>query len=532
MRLPPTLAPGKRCQPRGCDDIKELAADLRVPVPYLLALSRNNDPFYCGTPADRQAAEWFASLWGRFAFPRGVHLRRIHYVLASQKNPVRIPDGNPYRNTQGCWATMTDASKAARHLGLVDVAAFADHRNPDPHVFAADLREPAEPAWHLDTEPATAFWPQIAADLGGLPLDLPEIVVGGYDYDAGDQPFHLELWVEKSTMNDVLVPVCRRRGVNLVTGAGFQSITGVIRMLERVARLPPGKAARVWYISDFDPAGDQMPVAVARQIEFYLERFAPGADLKLTPMALTKEQVLRYDLPRIPIKDNDTRKGDFEGRHGEGAVELDALEALHPGVLASLVEEAVSPYRDETLEDRLADAHDEAQDEADQRWQDATAGQGAALDELKEEAKEITDRYRGRLTDLNNQLQADLAPLKGRAKAVRRAIHDIASELTIELPDRPDAETDAPDEDDWLYDSSREYLEQIESYQAYKGGKSLGDRTQKCEACGEEFRPLRANARYCSSEQCKSRVARARAAKNAAELASARTAPNSAGGRA
>src|SRR4029453_2404048 len=108
----------------------------------------------------------------------------------------------------------------------------------------------------------------------------------------------------------------------------------VINFLQRVQRSQ--KPTRVFYLSDFDPAGDQMPVAVARQLDFLASQDVPEADIKLTPLLLTRTQVHAYSLPRIPIKESDRRKGQFEDRYGEGAVELDALEALYPGVLATL----------------------------------------------------------------------------------------------------------------------------------------------------------------------------------------------------
>lgn len=51
------------------------------------------------------------------------------------------------------------------------------------------------------------------------------------------------------------------------------------------------------YIADYDPAGDQMPVAVSRQVEFWIDSYAPGADVKLTALALTGEQVADYASP-------------------------------------------------------------------------------------------------------------------------------------------------------------------------------------------------------------------------------------------
>jgi hypothetical protein len=50
-------------------------------------------------------------------------------------------------------------------------------------------------------------------------------------------------------------------------------------------------------------------------------------------------------LPRIPIKETEKRSEAFEQRHGEGATELDALEALHPGVLARILEQEIGRYR-------------------------------------------------------------------------------------------------------------------------------------------------------------------------------------------
>jgi hypothetical protein len=42
---------------------------------------------------------------------------------------------------------------------------------------------------------------------------------------ARAQRYHVEVVCEKSTMNDVLIPLCERYGMNLQTGAGELSIT-------------------------------------------------------------------------------------------------------------------------------------------------------------------------------------------------------------------------------------------------------------------------------------------------------------------
>src|SRR5262249_32875047 len=160
--------------------------------------------------------------------------------------------------------------------------------------------------------------------------------------------------------------------------------------------------------------------AVSRQVEYYLDEVAPGVEIKLTPLALTKEQVLAYNLPRVPIKKTDVRKDNFEGRRGEGAGELDALEALHPRELGRLVREALEPFRDESLEDRLADAHDEAQDVAQEASEKATAPHRKELDKIAREAAKISKPYREKFKQLDAELQAELAPLRVKVEAVRR----------------------------------------------------------------------------------------------------------------
>ncbi len=444
--------------------IKQLAKSMRCNAPDLLVLARQNDPFYAGSPAQESRAAWFASLWERFAYTTGVHLRRIHYQLVSQHDPQK-DDGTPYENTEGCWGYLSEAAKAARYLGYVRADAFIDRRNPEPHILAPGFRQTPTPEWWVGE--LAAGLPTVPVGLAGeLNLRLPHAYADGYEYEPGDQPYHVELWVEKSTMDDVLIPVCQELGLNLVTSLGFQSITSVIALIQRVAATE--RPARIFYISDFDPAGDGMPTAVARQLEYWLAEYAADADVALTPLALTREQVERYRLPRIPVKDSDRRKANFEERYGEGAVELDALEALQPGVLAQLVSEAVAPYRDGTLARRLGEASRQAQQAVDDAWEQVTAQYQDELDAIEQGAEPIVDRYQSRLHQLRDEMAAELAPLEERLDGVRQAIQITALTMTAELPARPRPESPDVDEGDWLFRSDREYLDQLAVYKRRK----------------------------------------------------------------
>ena len=445
--------------------LEEIKSEHGVSLGELLVLAPQNDPFNTGSDTQVLQGEWFADLWRRFGFGSGVHLRRVHYRLISQAEPPVMHNGKPYENTEACWDYIGQAGKYARYLGLVSADAFDDRRNPEPMIFVEDRQWWPEP--EASTEEPWWSLPSISEYSLGASLTMPDVEIAGYDYHQADQPYHLSVWIEKTTMNDVLEPVCRALGADLVTSAGFQSITSVVAFLRRIEKR--GKPARMFYISDFDPAGDSMPVAVARQVEFWRSEYAPDAEIMLTPIALTREQVLAYRLPRTPIKDTDKRRGGFEDRHGAGAVELDALEALYPGVLADLVREALAPYRDRDLALRLERARGEARAVAEGEWRDLIAEEARQLAEIRRQAQEIAAGYTERLAELREALEQDMAPLEEALDALRLAIQEKAADFEPDLPDRPEPRTEINGaEGEWLFDAEREYLDQLAHYKAHK----------------------------------------------------------------
>jgi hypothetical protein len=447
----------------GYDRIKQMAKARGCTIPDLLVLSRNNDPFFVGSPAHREKAAWFASLWNRFGFTTGVHLRRIHYQILSPGDVTKL-NGMGYENTEADWELLEDASRYARHLGLVDPAAFVDRRNPEPHLFfvtdppaAPSCEHEFWPPWHM---------PAVTLD-ADLDWELPTIEVHGHEYSDALQPYHVEVWAEKSTMNDVLLPLCRQYSTNLVTGLGYMSITLVVNLLKRARA--SGKPVRLFYISDFDPAGDGMPTAVARQIEFAISDSLHDYDMKLMPLLLTQEQVMEYHLPRMPVKETDKRKGAFEERYGAGAVELDALEALHPGTLADLVTETILQFYDPHLPYAVRETGEEADENIHAQWDDRMAPYQERLDALKAEVEQIVERYKKRCDQIDKELQAALRPYQDDLRSLRHDVQGEREAADFTFPNLPTAAL-APEEDGWLYDSTREYLEQLAVYKARKNG--------------------------------------------------------------
>src|SRR5205823_7736366 len=115
-----------------------------------------------------------------------------------------------------------------------------DRRNPDPVVYASHH------AYDPEVYASGRLW---ASDLN-LPdfPDQPKYHISNY---RSEQAYHLEIWCEKSTMNDVLEPLCRRYSANLQTGLGELSITATLALAHRLQEA--NKPARILYVSDFDP---------------------------------------------------------------------------------------------------------------------------------------------------------------------------------------------------------------------------------------------------------------------------------------
>ena len=453
--------------------LTELAAASGCSKGDLLVMAPRNDPFNTGTPTDIELAEWFGGIWKRLNPPSKIHIRKVHYTLVSMENPPLKPDGLPYENTDECWQLLQAASRKARYLGTVAADAFSDNRNPKPLIYAAEPHEPDVPSWQIE-EFEDFHLPEIQSNLSFW-IDLPGITVDGYDYDAGDQPYHIEIWPEKTTMNDELIPLCEEYGVNLASSAGFASITSAVNLLQRIEGLiRMNRPARIFYISDFDPAGLSMPRQVSRQLEFWLWKYGIKADIKLQPLMLTAEQVKKYKLPRTPIKDSDKRKGAFEDLHGEGAVELDAMDAIHPGEFTRIVEAEIRKYRDESLEEMIGETKYEVTSDVETEWEIAIDETQSAVNEISDEVDGIVSKYRPQLAALNKALQAELAPLRERLEEdegnIRAEVRRAAGELYLQMPPRPEAEIEPPDESNWLFDASRGFREQVNFYNQHKSG--------------------------------------------------------------
>lgn len=487
------------------ETIKALAKQQGCKPDDLLAMSRNHDPFYVGTPSQCAYAQWFAALWNRYGFETGTHhLRELHYKIVNGGVVVDLPlkitwhdkdknyyETTTYDNVEPCWDFLVLSGEWARHMGLVDPDSFIDRKNAKPIINTnwrdADNQEPdysiaGNHKWELDANYRLPTIPEVSR----LPRELP-LVPGAWANGLEDvqQAYHVEIWAEKTTQNDILEPLCERYHVNLITGMGELSITAVRQFLKRVRQA--GRATRILYISDFDPAGIDMPISISRKIEFYQrEGGFDDLDIALIPVVLTKEQVEYYHLPRIPVKDKDSRKGLFENSFGSGQVELDALEFLHKGELEKIITGWIERFIDTRLQDRADEVKGRLQDDLSDIRREVEGDHDEELQELRDEYQALRvefERTRAEFAELVKPFAPKLEAYRERLKAIREQVTDIYDGIEEELKDAVEDEIDLEDyatpepdidgdPDEPLYLSERDYFDQLAVYETHRtGGK-------------------------------------------------------------
>lgn len=519
--------------PKGIDDLKALAKALRRPLDTLYAMDSTTDPYMVDQPSRTDRANWFVGLY-TLGIRFGVHVREIFYKLVSQRDAVIRVNGKPFENTLECFNQLGVAIRDARYLDLIPGDAIIDRRNPPPII---NLRVDAAAA-KVETIEGGIERNAFGTDYSAPSLSLPEILL--INEPRIGQRYHLETWIEKSTANDILEPLGRKFGMNIAAFVGEVSSTACKKLVDRA--IASGLPVRILYISDFDPGGRSMPVAAAVKIGFEVMKSGVDLDIQVEQVALTPEQCIQYNLPRTPIKESESRAGKFEDRFGAGATELDALEALHPGVLRQILIEHIERYYDAGLDSEVEAAIEDfqgdiviAEDGVSEAYADDITRMEAERDNIQFEFDRVAvpaQRRYARISSLAYlRFHRTIETVREQIMAMEESyVADAETLLAGMLSDleaaAPDPETfdwpEPADGDEWddpLYDSAREYVEQVDRFREHQGKdadvRRAKDRvvTKTCfnPKCGKVFETTAAwgKHKYCS-HHCADRHAQQR----------------------
>ena len=152
-----------------------------------------------------------------------------------------------------------------------------------------------------------------------------------------DQEHYVELWVEKDALASVLWPIAHRHHITLMINKGYSSQSAMWTSSNRfIEASRDGKYTTLLYLGDFDPSGEDMVRDITeRMVMFGVQ------ELDVIKVALTKEQIRRYNPPPNPAKVTDPRAKKYIAEHGKQSWEVDALP---PEVLNQLMEQKMAGY--------------------------------------------------------------------------------------------------------------------------------------------------------------------------------------------
>jgi hypothetical protein len=262
---------------------------------------------------------------------------------------------------------------------------------------------------------------------------MPRIFIYGF---AGWQTHRIIFYGEKTSLAEILDPIARQIGAEMVLVTGESSDTRLAEAMARASK--DGRPAALLYFADFDPSGHQMSISVARKVQALIDFKYLTLNIKVYRVALTVEQVREWDLPSKPLSANEKRAAKWRQRFGHEQTEIDAAIELKPDALRDVIVEAIQPFYDDTLDRRVTSAEVDWRKEADEALRDHPGYQDCV--------RRIEEAY-GRVTEAVDTLD-------GAQAQAAEILRGTALPSTPELPEAAPPGTAKPA----LFDSETDFV--------------------------------------------------------------------------
>lgn len=222
-----------------------------------------------------------------------------HLPLTARQVFYSLVGRHGYPKTEAAYARLAETLTRARRGGLIDFTSIRDD---------GGTRRPA-PGW--DDPREFLAWMRSSAH--------------AYERErAQDQAVAVELWVEAAGMVPQAERVAHNYGADVYSSGGFDSLTVKHDAAQRMADRDVPTV--VLHVGDWDPSGCSIVDALAEDVAAFVAGYG-GPAPEFRRLAVTPEQVVRYDLETAPQKSGDNR--------GERMAETVQAEALPPDVLAA-----------------------------------------------------------------------------------------------------------------------------------------------------------------------------------------------------
>lgn len=161
-----------------------------------------------------------------------------------------------------------------------------------------------------------------------------------------DQEYYLEMYCEKKAGINVLQPIADEYHIYFGFNKGYSSASAMYDLAKRIMeQIENSKMVIILYFGDHDASGLDMIRDINERItEFLVEGEYPvKPDFKVIPVALTMEQIKKYNPPPNPAKITDPRAKWYIEKFGEESWELDSIDAME---LRRIAENSILRYID------------------------------------------------------------------------------------------------------------------------------------------------------------------------------------------
>jgi len=157
---------------------------------------------------------------------------------------------------------------------------------------------------------------------------------------AQDQPYHIEIWIEKQALLNITEPVAREYCRRVLCCKGYNSITFQAAFYERTMEaLNQGLKPVVLYFGDWDPSGVNMIYAAMQTLSAEFGLF----NVEYHRCGIKPEHFHMLEADPVTLKETDSRSKQFIQQHGSTCYELDAF---YPVQLQKLLRESIERFTD------------------------------------------------------------------------------------------------------------------------------------------------------------------------------------------
>lgn len=244
-------------------------------------------------------------------------LRQLYYQFVSR---------DLISNTQKDYTRLGNIVSSGRLAGMIDWDAITDRTR--------NLEKPA-------------YWRS--------PEEIMEVIADQYNIDMwNDQPYYVEVWVEKEALAGVIERACQPFDVPWFCCRGYTSQSemhdAALRLLRKQRSGFTPRKLKIIHLGDHDPSGMDM----TRDI---IDRMATfGVRANVDRIALNMDQVEEHQPPPNPAKQTDARFETYQQEFGSQSWELDALE---PALLNTMITAAINGVLDQGKWDASAAQREE-----------------------------------------------------------------------------------------------------------------------------------------------------------------------------